>query len=343
MNFLTRNLLRMDVGADYMGNVGRALGDSSDKALGKLNNDALGQFFSGKSDTVAGASGDVLKNLTAVKTNIQDELKAGGTRFSDEAVQAMYRNVSEGGNVNAGLSAAGTTMSNMQGFQALGNSNGALSLVGSMGMGGLVGGGAASIVGGDPMEGVTLGAMAGAAGSIGARAFRESIGDIETSVMKKALGNNFNEVQKAETKLLAGGGVQSKNGNIYMNSGEIVKNNKVKKLIDPSKMNLIQRRLMTKTGSQQLNDGVTVETGRMLSARSQNLNALQDDSLVDTTNLGRVDKFIYDKMVDPKSASIGTQSRFATTSGAMLAGAAFSSARTKDKRRGFNRNRGNRF
>lgn len=324
MNFLTRNLLRMDVGADYMSGVGKALGDSNDTVLKGLDNDALGQFFSGKSNTVAGASSDVVKNLTAVRTNIQDELKAGGTRFSDEAVQAMYRNVSEGGSVNAGLSAAGTTMSNMPGFQALGNSSGTLSLVGSMGMGGLIGGGAANIVGGDPMEGVTLGAMAGAAGSIGARVFRESIGDIETSVMKKALGNNFaNKSAKSKEGEFAGKYAFREDGKIHIDRG-----NGKTATFDESRPG---GKLILERGFSDV------------SARSQNLSALKDDSLVDTTNLGRVDKFLYDKMVNQESASIGMQSRFATMSGAMLAGAAFSSARTKDKRRGFNRNRGNRF
>lgn len=337
---MTRSLLRMNDGADYMGGVGRSLTEGDDAILKGANADDAAAFFRGESDTIAGVGDDVVGNLTNVRANMQEQLKEGGTEFTNEAVRAMYRNVSEGGNVNAGLSAAGMTRSNIPGFQAMGDPS---NLLGSMAMGGLLGAGAANIVGGDPMDGATLGAMAGAAGSIGARAFRESIGDIETSVMKKVLKKDFATTEKAETKLLPGGGVKTKGGRTFMDSGEVVENNRVDNFIpDPNKMNNLQRIIMSRPGSQPFDDGITVETGRMISARSQNLNALADQGR-DTSGLGRVDKFIYDRMMDPKKTSLGMQSRMATASGAMLAGAMFSSARTKDKRRGFNRNRGNRF
>ena len=77
--------------------------------------------------------------------------------------------------------------------------------------------------------------------------------------------------------------------------------------------------------------------------RSQKLKAISAENFQAPEGLGKMDEFLLNRMKSTEKASIGMQSRFATASGAMLAGAAFSSARTKNKRRGFNQHRGNRF
>jgi hypothetical protein len=321
MSFVAK-LLRMNDGADYLGKMGKSLTEGNNPLLTGANADDAAKFFRGESDTISGVSKDTISNLTSVRGHMQQELKGGGTKFTEQGVRAMYKNVSEGGNVNAGLSVAGMTKSNIPGFQAMGNPSKEL---GSMAMGGMLGAGAANLVGGDPMDGATLGVMAGMAGSIGARAFRESIGDIETSVMKKVLKKDF--ADKAVP-----GSVGTYNGRRVERVGD--------EFVMPRK-----------TGSGEVRFDATSHKGQAIardakfknvSARSQNLNALKDPGR-DTSDLGRVDKFIYDRMMDAKKPSLGMQSRAATASGAMLAGAMFSSARTKDKRRGFNRNRGNRF
>ena len=80
------------------------------------------------------------------------------------------------------------------------------------------------------------------------------------------------------------------------------------------------------------------------SARSQNLDAIGQMELKDAPNtMNFLDKQVMKQMQDDKSASMGVQSRFATISGAALAGMAFTSSAGSDKRRGFNRNRGNRI
>ena len=286
-----------------------------------------------------GLSTETGKVLSAVKGRFNE-----GTLSSNEAIGAMYKNVQDTGEVFGGLSRAGETLSQAPGFGALGNPS---NIIGSAAMGAFVGAGASSITGGDTTEGAIIGGMVGAGGSVGARVFRESLGAIEESVMKKALGSDFKTKELVETMNIPGGGIRSdKLDRTYMDTGEYIKGNKIIKTYDQSLIQTMQQQKLNKSNSSYLPiaGGVDVETGRVLSARNQNLDAISQINLKDAPdNLNFVDRHVIGKMQDKKAPSIGVQSRFATLSGAALAGMAFTSSAGSDKRRGFNKDRGNRF
>lgn len=219
-----------------------------------------------------------------------------GTFSTEEAVGSMYQNVKDSGSVFGGLSNAGQTKSNALGFSAFGNPD---NILGSIGMGAFVGAGASSIAGGDVSEGAFLGGLAGAAGSVGAKVFRESLGAMEESVMKKALGGDF------KTKDL---------------------------------MQYPTKKVPARFGS-----GTYTTSKLKQTARGRNLDAIGKIDLKDAPeSMNFLDKQVVKQMQNKESASMGVQSRFATMSGAALAGMAFTSSAGSDKRRGFNRNRGNR-
>ena len=262
-----------------------------------------------------------------------------GTMRTTDSVSAMFKNVEDTGELFGGLSAAGQTRAQALGFSAFGNPE---NLLGSMGMGAAFGAGASSMFGGDTTEGAFYGALAGSAGSVGAKVFRAGMEDLEQHVMKKALGKDFATKNILGTKFLSGGGV-ARGERAYMDSGEIIKNNKVVETLDPEMMNTLQKQKMLKSGYTPFNEGRTVETGSEVSARSQNLQAISAQDFKPAENLNFMETQALKTMQDTKSASMGTQSRYATMGGAMLAGVAFSGRAGEDKRRGFNKNRGNRF
>lgn len=83
-----------------------------------------------------------------------------------------------------------------------------------------------------------------------------------------------------------------------------------------------------------------------ISDRGKNLAAIRDidfDDAVATKGMSGLDKFLGKRMKDTSKPSIGMQSRTAVASGALLSGLAFTSPAGSNKKRGFNKNRGNRF
>jgi hypothetical protein len=281
-----------------------------------------------------------LENTSSAKVigQIKEDFDQGTMRTTD-SVSAMFRNVEDTDELFGGLSAAGQTRAQALGFSAFGNPG---NILGSMGMGAAFGAGASSMFGGDVKEGAVYGGLAGGVGAVGAKMFRAGLQDLEESVMKKALGKDFATENILGTKFLSGGGV-ARGERAYMDSGEIIKNNRVVETLDPETMNTLQRQKMLKPGYAPINKGRTVETGSEVSARSQNLQAISAQDFKPAEKLNVAESFALKKMQDTKSASMGVQSRFATMGGAMLAGVAFSGKAGEDKRRGFNKNRGNRF
>jgi hypothetical protein len=266
-----------------------------------------------------GLGEDTGKVLSSVSERFKE-----GQLSTNEAVGAMYKNVQDTGEVFGGLSTAGQTKSQALGFGAFGNPD---NIIGSAAMGAFVGAGASSITGGDTTEGAFIGGMVGMGGSVGAKAFRESLGAIEESVMKKALGSEF----KTKDMILQEGTYMKAKKPFTRIDDEIsLKNNKVVSASSPRGETILNKATFTRN-----------ET---LSARNQNLDAISKIDLKDAPdNLNFIDKQVIKNMQSKDSASMGVQSRFATISGAALAGMAFTSSAGSDKRRGFNRNRGNRI
>lgn len=292
--------------------------------LGKTTNedkDLMLQVLKGeRTATDAGLGEDTGKVLSTISERFKE-----GQLSTNEAVGAMYKNVQDTGEVFGGLSTAGQTKSQALGFGAFGNPD---NIIGSAAMGAFVGAGASSITGGDTTEGAFIGGMVGMGGSVGAKAFRESLGAIEESVMKKALGTEF----KTKDMILQEGTFGNNNIPFTRIDNEISFGSK----------NIIHSPT-SRQGQLILNKGTITKT-ETLSARSQNLDAIGKIDLKDAPdNLNFIDRHVIKKMQDKKAPSIGVQSRFATLGGAALAGMAFTSSAGSDKRRGFNRNRGNRI
>jgi hypothetical protein len=81
-------------------------------------------------------------------------------------------------------------------------------------------------------------------------------------------------------------------------------------------------------------------------SRSDNLAAIRNidfDDAAATKGISGLDKFLGKRMNDTSKPSVGMQSRTAVASGALLSGLAFTSPAGSNKKRGFNKNRGNRF
>lgn len=322
---------------DYYGEASESLADAI--GSGAKKEDILEVMRGNKSASDVGLDDSAGKVISTLKSRFDE-----GTLSTSEAVGAMYKNVQDTGEVFGGLSRAGETRSQAMGFGAFGNPE---NILGSVGMGAFVGAGASGIFGGDVTEGAMLGGMVGAGGSIGAKVFRESLGAMEESVMKKALGTEFKTKDVVGTMNVPGGGIKSDRTNkVYMDSGEVVKNNRIIQTLDKSKMQAQQHTKLNRKNSSYtpMAGGIDVETGKVLSARNQNLDAIGKMDLKDAPDsMNFLDKQVMKQMKDDKSASMGYQSRFATISGAALAGMAFTSSAGSDKRRGFNRNRGNRI
>lgn len=269
-----------------------------------------------------GLGEDTGKVLSSVSERFKE-----GQLSTNEAVGAMYKNVQDTGEVFGGLSTAGQTKSQALGFGAFGNPD---NIIGSAAMGAFVGAGASSITGGDTTEGAFIGGMVGMGGSVGAKAFRESLGAIEESVMKKALGTEFNTFDVMSAPM--------KNGKVFLDSGGNMAT------FDATGKLATTKQLNAKQAAKLGNRIVSAPGMEYQSARNQNLNAISKIDLKNAPDdLNFVDRHVIKKMQDKKAPSIGVQSRFATLGGAALAGMAFTSSAGSDKRRGFNRNRGNRI
>lgn len=274
LNFLARTFSGISRDAlkqgDYFGDVARIVGKEASIPEREIM-DSL-------TNRVARDADDILAPLYK---QIDEDLGHGVLR-SDESITAMTRNlfdtfessnniVTKPGELFAGLSKAGQTKPQALGFGAFGNPE---HLFGSVAGGAAFGAGAASISGGDVGEGALMGGAIGLSGAAAAKAFRESLGEIEEGAMKRILGT----------------------------------------------------------------------TG--ISSRSDNLAAIRKidfDDAAATKGISGLDKFLGKRMNDTSKPSVGMQSRTAVASGALLSGLAFTSPAGSNKKRGFNKNRGNRF
>lgn len=314
---------------DYYGEVSGSLADVS----GAKKDDILSVMRGEKSANDVGLNDSAGEVISTLKSRFDE-----GTLSTNEAVEAMYKNAQDTGEVFGGLSRAGETRSQAMGFGAFGNPE---NIAGSVAMGAFVGAGASSVFGGDTTEGAMLGGIVGAGGSIGAKVFRESLGAMEESVMKKALGSEFKTKGIAPEQKVSGGMPLKEINRSELQEktlGQLTGN----PLMSDANVKLLNANDSQKQGLFYMGQEFNEVASR--SARSQNLDAIGQMELKDAPNtMNFLDKQVMKQMQDDKSASMGVQSRFATISGAALAGMAFTSSAGSDKRRGFNRNRGNRI
>jgi hypothetical protein len=324
-----KSLLEKTIGVD-MGLVSREALDASSyytksaKTLGDVSgvseSNILSVFKGEKTLADVGlADSSAGKVMNKLQKNFRE-----GSMSTQPAIQAMYRNVEDTGELYAGISRAQETQGRALGFNALGNPE---NIIGSALVGAALGGGASSITGGDVTTGAMIGGAVGGAGAVGAKIFRAGMQDLEESVMKKALGNEF----KTKDMILQEGVYGSTHMPFTRINDEISLGRKGKIIDTQSTM-----------GQKVLNDA-TFTKNQTSSARSQNLEAISAQDFKPAAELNMAESFALNRMKDTEKASMGVQSRFATMGGAMLAGVAFSGKAGGDKRSGFNKNRGNRF
>ena len=259
---------------NYFGDVSKTL---STAGAGKQD-DILSVMRGEKTAADVGLNENTQKVISTVQSRFDE-----GTLSTNAAVGAMYKNVQDTGEVFGGLSRAGETKSQALGFGALGNPS---NMLGSAAMGAVVGAGTSSIFGGDVVEGGMYGGLIGVGGSIGARVFRESLGAMEESVMKKALGSNFKTTDLMGTsEKISGSGLNRKiKGRqvSFFDSGEVVVGGEIiRRGVSPG----------TKKVSSKSNPGnrfnlkkpitLTDMTKVKQTARSQNLEAISKMDLKD--------------------------------------------------------------
>lgn len=159
-----------------------------------------GDYREGVKDLLDTATGKMSADQAhPIKAAVNEAVSTGlesGTQYSNTAIEQMIRNVKESGTVNAGLSMAGQTQSSVAAFQSLSND----SMMG-IGVGALLGAGAANISGGDAGEGAAIGAGMVLGGRAFAKTFQEYMPELEQSIMKKALGSDYTD----KAKLVMGG------------------------------------------------------------------------------------------------------------------------------------------
>lgn len=261
-----------------------------------------------------------------VLRNIGDELlgtaEKPAPRYTPETLERMSTSLRNTGEIGRGVTQRDTVGTNPL-LRVLGSSEGYGGAAAAIGIGAGLGAGAAALTGNDKGSG----AIAGGLGVIGMRglskAVSDNIGGIENFMMKKVLGDD----------MLTKEGI-----------GEMVSKGDASQ----KQIGLLQDQ-MTRMGRSDRNQtnilgalSKKFDVGKLSIFNEQNLRAgnLQRASAMETGNMSAVQRGMHGMLT--KNKGIGMQTRYLVGSGAMLSGVAFSSPR-KDRSRGFNRNRGNRF
>lgn len=264
------------------------------------------------------------KILNDIGGNIFGTAEKPAPMYTDATLGRMSSNLKQTGQIGLGVTER-ETLGTSKLLGMMGHQEGLAKGVGALAMGGLLGAGAAGITGNDKFSG----AIAGAVGVIGgrglSRAVSENIGGMENFMMKKVLGDDMLTREGIEEMVSKGDASQKQIGLLQ------------------DQMTRMGKRSETYQGS------ILHEIGNNTSTflkdapfSEQNLRAgnLQRASTMETGSMSAVQKTMHGMLT--KNKGIGMQSRYLVGSGAMLSGVAFSSPR-KDRSRGFNRNRGNRF
>ena len=262
------------------------------------------------------------KILNDIGGNIFGTAEKPAPMYTNATLGRMSSNLKQTGEIGLGVTER-ETLGTSKLLGMMGHQQGLAKGVGALAMGGLLGAGAAGMTGNDKFSG----AIAGAVGVIGGRglskALSENVGGIENYMMKKVMGDQMLTREGIEGMVRKGDASQSQ-------------------------IDLLQDQ-MTRMGRSDKNQthilgalSKKFDIGKLKVFNEQNLRAgnLQRASAMETGSMSAVQRGMHGMLT--KNKGIGMQSRYLVGSGAMLSGVAFSSPR-KDRSRGFNRNRGNRF
>lgn len=178
--------------------VQRSLGDYSERVIRGLNLNGDAADTTGRAVREFFGSGDLPEDglddaQKAMLTHVREQFHKAGTMYSEEAITAMQSNYKATENLFGGLSSATETTSGNLLLQSM-QEGGLMGL----GMGALLGAGGAAVTGGDAGEGAMIGGLVGfGAGSI-ARGLAKSASNIEDSMMRRLLGDNYDKLGKRE-------------------------------------------------------------------------------------------------------------------------------------------------
>ena len=270
-------------------------------------------------ESQAEGSRGVLRNIGS---ELLGSAEKPAPRYTPETLGRMSDNLSRTGEVGLGITQRDTVGSSSI-LRTLGSSEGLLGAGAAIGIGAGLGAGAAALTGNDKGSG----AIAGGISVIGmrglSRAVSDNIGGIENFMMKKVLGDDMLTREGIEEMVEKGGGSSAQ---IDLLKDQMTRMGRSQTYQD--------NRLIALSKNEKLQNN--------LPFNEQNLRTgnLQRASAKETGNMSAVQRGMHGMLT--KNKGIGMQTRYLVGSGAMLSGVAFSSPR-KDRSRGFNRNRGNRF
>lgn len=269
-----------------------------------------------------------------VLRNIGDELlgtaEKPAPRYTPETLDRMSTSLSNTGEIGRGITQRDTVGTNPL-LRVLGSSEGYGGAAAAIGIGAGLGAGAAALTGNDKGSG----AIAGGLGVIGMRglskAVSDNIGGIENFMMKKVLG---------EEELFVPSKVQQsiREGNVTDQQIASLRSHMQDMGYKPRAQQTAENQ--ARKGSDYFMHQGMGRTVKKMTDEAARRNQLENISRMETGNMSAVQRGMHGMLT--KNKGIGMQTRYLVGSGAMLSGVAFSSPR-KDRSRGFNRNRGNRF
>lgn len=263
-----------------------------------------------------------------VLRNIGDELlgtaEKPAPRYTPETLERMSTSLKDTGEIGRGITQRDTVGTNPL-LRVLGSSEGYGGAAAAIGIGAGLGAGAAALTGNDKGSG----AIAGGLGVIGmrglSRAVSDNIGGIENFMMKKVLGEDMLTREGIGEMVSKGDATQKQIGLLEDQMTRMGK-----------KSQTYQTSVLHEIG----NNASTFLKDAPFSEQNLRVGNLQRASTMETGSMSAVQRGMHGMLT--KNKGIGMQTRYLVGSGAMLSGVAFSSPR-KDRSRGFNRNRGNRF
>ena len=302
--------------ADYLGGAADKFKDTSIFQSGTVPFDEFRSVLRSGNQTQIE---DFVTNNPSAK-GLVDELYGAENKpvpmYTDETLSAMARNFEETGEVGLGITAR-ETIGTSRPLRMLGSSNTFAGGTGALALGGLLGAGAAAATGNDQFSGAVAGGLSVLGTRAIGKALTENVGGIESYMMKKVLGDDM-VTREALEEAVASKDVNRMN-KILQDTGADNTINQTRVLYEPDKL---------------LSDVPELKAGSLRRSNLQAVQARDPDSL--SGMQGAMQTMLT------KNKGIGIQTRYLVGSGALLSGMAFSSPR-KDRSRGFNRNRGNRF
>jgi hypothetical protein len=388
-------LSRLLTGASrYFDDVGRGVRATSN-VMGKTTDDFVNAFKTGVDETglktsLEEANRDIddagLRSMLAGSGTVDDatfqNVKAGREYYLNRREKGLYdtadsfnavkKNLEETGEAFGGYSAAGQTRSESFLTSIFGTEDkGMVGELGMLGTAALLGGGMNYASGGEFGTGAGIGALA-ATGIRGAgRMVKNNMENIETSMMKRLLGESeYGRIMaKPEVKAVAQENLKTKYAGKQLkdvltdNSGLTLKDLGIDpkdvgnkrtsftsdttiKEVDSSslgrrpKSKFLNMKIDDLTQDPIITPAAPAQPGQ--SVRTQALNTIKGMSPDQVKNAGVGSSYMQKLLTDPKRGNVGTNMRVMTLSGAALAGVPFT-GRRNDHSSGFNKNRGNKI